>query len=86
LTLRDLAGMAEARVDAEWNHTSAILAMLANVNRDPKHSSYHPEDFHPLRRRRNRSAGIPVTRDNIGLLKVFCSSGIAARARKERDA
>jgi len=69
--------MAEARVDAEWNHTSAVLAMLANVNRDPKKQSlYHPEDFHPLKRCRSSSTGIPITRDNIGLLKkVFCSSG-----------
>lgn len=61
--------MAEARVDAEWNHTSAVLAMLANINRDPKkHGFYRPEDFHPLKRP-PKAAGIRITRENIGLLK-----------------
>jgi hypothetical protein len=71
--------MAEARVDAEWNHTSAVLAMLANVNRDPKkHGPYHPEDFHPSKRRQHSSTGIPITRSNIGLLKkVFLKGGNA---------
>ena len=67
--------MAEARVDAEWNHTSATLAMLANVNRDPKkHGPYRPEDFHPLKRRGN-SQGIRVTPQNIGLLKKVFLKG-----------
>jgi hypothetical protein len=64
--------MAEARVDAEWNHTSAILAMLANINRDPKkHGPYRPEDFHPLKRHA-RSEGIRITKSSIGVLKVLC--------------
>ena len=64
--------MAEACVDADWNHTSAVLAMLANVNRDPKkHGPYRPEDFHPLKRRERRP-GIRITKSSIGMLKVFC--------------
>ena len=67
--------MAEGRVDSEWNHTSAVLAMLANVNRDPKkHGPYRPEDFHPLKRRSN-SQGIRITRENIGLLKKVFLKG-----------
>ena len=67
--------MAEGRVDAEWNHTSAILAMLANVNRDPKkHGPYRPEDFHPPRRR-DRSEGVPITRENVSLLKKVFIQG-----------
>jgi len=67
--------MAEGRVDAEWNHTSAILAMLANVNRDPKkRGPYRPEDFHPLKRR-GSSQGIRITRQNIGLLKKVFFEG-----------
>ena len=39
--------MAEARARQAWAHTSTVLAMLANVNRDPKkHGPYRPEDFH----------------------------------------
>jgi len=36
LTLRELLFMAEARGRESWAHTSAILALIANVNRDPK--------------------------------------------------
>ena len=40
--------MAESRSRDRWNHTSAILAMLANVHRDPKKSrKFKPRDFHP---------------------------------------
>lgn len=61
--------MADARLEDEWNHTSAILALVANVNRDPKkHRPYRPEDFHPFRRK--RSAGVRITRENIRLLKT----------------
>jgi len=64
--------MTEARLEASWDHTSALMALLANVNRDPKrHGPYRMEDFHPFRRR--TAQGIRITRQNIGLLrKVFC--------------
>jgi len=66
--------MAEARLDDEWNHTSAVLAMLANIHRDPKkHSAYRPEHFHPFKRK--TSVGIRITRENIGLLKKVFLSG-----------
>lgn len=41
--------MAEGRTQENWNHTSAVLAMVANVNRDPKKGrALRPADFHPL--------------------------------------
>ena len=40
--------MAEARSQQQWAHTSAILAMLANIHRDPKKSRpFKPSDFNP---------------------------------------
>ncbi|MCI0333700.1 MAG: hypothetical protein L0228_10820 [Planctomycetes bacterium] len=40
--------MAEAKTRQAWNHTASILAMLANVHRDPKKSrALRPADFHP---------------------------------------
>jgi hypothetical protein len=40
--------MAEGRSRASWDHTSHVLCLLANVNRDPKKSkAYRPADFHP---------------------------------------
>jgi hypothetical protein len=35
-----------------WSHTSAVLAMIANVNRDPKKTpAFQPADFDPYRPR-----------------------------------
>jgi hypothetical protein len=60
--------MAEGRLQSEWDHTSVILALLANVHRDPKkRRPYRPEDFHPYRKK--RSSGIRITRESIALLK-----------------
>lgn len=46
MTLRELAPMALAKSEHEWNHTSQLLAMFAN-----SYSKRHrnPSDFHPFR-------------------------------------
>ena len=44
--------MAEARSKERWAHTSTILALTANVNRDPKkHGPFNPADFNPYTER-----------------------------------
>lgn len=61
--------MAEARQQDGWNHTAAVLAMLANVNRDPKKGrAFKPADFHPIQATK-RPAGPPLKGD-IGMLKT----------------
>ena len=68
ITFRELFWMAEARAREAWNHTSAVLAMIANANRDPKKSRpLKPGDFHPYAGK--RKPGIPVTAANIQVLK-----------------
>jgi len=63
--------MAEGR----WEQTASILAMTANVNRDPrKHRRFAAADFNPLSRRR-APRGIPLTADNVGLLKALLPKG-----------
>lgn len=48
MTLRELLWMAEGRGREHWAHTSALLALLANVHRDPKkHRAFSPADFNP---------------------------------------
>lgn len=44
--------MAEARQRDNWAHTSAILALTANCNRDPKKTKqpFQPSDFDPFAR------------------------------------
>jgi len=57
---------------AEWAQTSHILALLANVNRDPKKRSraYRPGDYNPYpearqaEKKRNR-----IVVDDMGSLK-----------------
>jgi len=40
--------MAESRSKAEWGRTASLMALLANVNRDPKkHRPFRPSDFDP---------------------------------------
>jgi hypothetical protein len=40
--------MADARGKDNWNHTSSLLAMLFNLNRDPKKQrAISPEVFNP---------------------------------------
>lgn len=47
--------MAEARLRERWNHTAALLAMLANAHRDPKKTrAFAPADFHPLPQKNKR--------------------------------
>lgn len=75
LTLRELVWMAEARQSDAWNHTAALLALLANAHRDPKKTRpLKPIDFHP-HRKPTPSASAP-TKADISLLKtVFVDRG-----------
>lgn len=40
--------MAKAAKSELWDHTSALLAMTANVNRNPKDEPVKPHQFHPF--------------------------------------
>ena len=42
--------MAEARRREAWSHTATLLAMTANVHRNPKKHTrpFSPVEFHPL--------------------------------------
>lgn len=45
----------------EWNIAAAGMALLANINRDPKKSNaFGPGDFHPMVERREAKASIDV--------------------------
>jgi hypothetical protein len=60
--------MAEARSQQAWSHTSAVLALLANVHRDPKKSrTYKQADFNPHLRDRLTTAQRPKA--GVGVLK-----------------
>ncbi|MBM4019873.1 MAG: hypothetical protein FJ288_16385 [Planctomycetes bacterium] len=60
--------MAEARGRDEWGRMSSLLALLANVNRDPKRTRpFKPADFNPYEVR--RPGGVPLGKGNMRLLK-----------------
>jgi hypothetical protein len=46
--LRELLIMAEARSKDNWNHTSTLLALMININRDPKKQrAVKPRELNP---------------------------------------
>ena len=49
--------MCDARRQDQWSHTAALMALIANVHRNPKKRSrpYLPADFHPLIERKRVS-------------------------------
>ncbi|TVQ33879.1 MAG: hypothetical protein EA376_01205 [Phycisphaeraceae bacterium] len=48
--------MAEQRERSEWARTSSLLALIANVHRDPKKTrAFKPGDFDPFTKRTGRS-------------------------------
>jgi|TARA_R110002095_G_scaffold214790_1_gene207539 hypothetical protein len=58
----------------EWDHTSAICAMVANVNRGKGKQPIKPQQLNPLR---NDDGRTRLTTDNIELLK-----GLAGKVQK----
>ena len=47
-TLRELVNMAEGRGKMEWGQTSCLMALVANILRDPnKTKAVNPGDFNP---------------------------------------
>jgi len=77
--------MAEGQSEEAWNHTASLLAMLANCHRDPRRSrAFRPGDFHPHKRR--RAGGVPLTAENLGLLRRLFAvrPRHACRARVDR--
>ena len=66
--------MADARGRDEWGRMASLMALIANVNRDPRRCrAFKPGDFNPYERR--RTEGITLTAANIGLLKQVFVKG-----------
>lgn len=57
--------MAEGRQRSEWARTSALMALIANTQRDPKKTrALRPSDFDPFAR------SAPTPKADIGVLKT----------------
>jgi hypothetical protein len=50
--------MYQGRATSDWDHTSVLWALIANVNRDEKQKPepYTPYDIHPYRQQEQRRA------------------------------
>lgn len=68
--------MGRGRQEGEWERAASVMALIANVNRDPKKkaSPFRAADFNPFREGGGRG-GIPITADNIGELKILAEKG-----------
>ncbi len=59
--------MSESRSRDAWRHTAAVLALIANVNRDPrKNRRFKPEDFNPHEQKPKtviKGKGLRILRD-----------------------
>ncbi|HPC65344.1 MAG TPA: hypothetical protein P5175_06225 [Anaerohalosphaeraceae bacterium] len=72
MTLRELLWMAEGHHRDAWQHTASVMALIANVNRDPKKTrAFKPSDFNPYVPKTSRPDVIVVTKENISHLKHF---------------
>lgn len=77
--------MAEARGREAWAHTSAVLALIANVNRDPKKTRpYKPGDFDPYSARDKRSEAIAIT--DMAFLKDAFAPGTPGSSEQHSNA
>ena len=54
-SLRELLAAVKGRQRELWNHTSSLLAQLAEIHRDPKKRPrpYDAAEIHPLRERKS---------------------------------
>ena len=56
--------MTEARGRLEWGQTASLMALIANVLRDPKKSrTVKPSDFNPYNTKLKTKAPVSILRD-----------------------
>ena len=54
--------MAEGRGKLEWGQTSCLMALVANLMRDPKKSTgVKPADFNPYFQKQKKIAKVPAS-------------------------
>ena len=61
--------MVEGRNAEAWSHTSAVLSLIANVNRDPKkRRAFRPKDFDPYASSRKKRTE-KISEEDLSLLR-----------------
>lgn len=69
--------MADARLRADWAHTSNLLCLLANINRNPQRRSrpFQPSDFDPFAGPRRKGGKVSVARLADEIMKYQDAKG-----------
>jgi len=70
LTFFELASYSRSLVNKDkilWNHTSTVMSLIANANRDPKRkpTPYSPQDFNPYKDEDENSEQNEITEEQI---------------------
>ena len=74
--MRELLWMSEGAGRDAWSRASNLMALLANINRDPKKSKvFKPTDFNPYYAVKKDS--VLVTRENIGILREAFKTAVS---------
>ena len=75
--------MVQARTEYDWEHTSHLLWIHAEMNRDKKKRSkpFEPSDFSPIKKPRRRH---PLQKGSIGALKAFAKKVTVIDASKRK--
>jgi len=58
--------MCSEAMTVSWDHTAAITAMIANVNRPKGKSPIKPQELNPMRQTPGRHK---LTKENVSILK-----------------
>ncbi len=62
--------MADAKRKELWEHTSATMALIANVNRGKDTTSYKPSDFNPYATKETFKTNDLSILEKIGFKKI----------------
>ena len=77
--------MAEARSEVDWDHTASLMALIAEIKRDPKKKSdpYKPSDFHLHAKAKQREGRARIPKVKMKDIKSVLM-GLKPRHEKRR--
>ena len=59
--------MVDGRSYEDWQRTAAVMALIANVNRDPKKARpFKISDFHPMMQGKKAGGGVEQLKEVVG--------------------
>ena len=82
LTFFELAAISRGKVNQDkllWNHTSTVMSLMANANRNPKKkpSPYKPSDFNPYTEEKEKTPQGP-TKEQIEIISKWQTNKVSS--------